>query len=182
LRPINFRDVGESLGLWLDPSPIPVGRLLRGGRFDLTATAADLGFPRTILNLRRGPDPGHLAGISCVHVAADDGAENYDAGQRPVRAWIERALSVLADPELPWPVYMHCTSGRDRTGVVVAALLLALDVPPQIVAEEYMLSDDADLAGINCAIDGILGWLASARFDRSKLRAALGADNGAGVG
>jgi protein-tyrosine phosphatase len=35
---------------------------------------------------------------------------------------------------------IHCTSGKDRTGVVVAALLKILEVPDQIIVEEYLLS------------------------------------------
>jgi protein-tyrosine phosphatase len=177
-RPVNYRDVGEALGLWFDVSPIPAGRLLRGGRFDLMTTASDLGLPGTILNLRRGPDPGHLTGIKNVHVAAEDDIENYDTRQRRVRIWLGKALSVLATPELAWPVYVHCTSGRDRTGVVIAAALLAIDVPRQVVAEEYMLSDGADPIAIDRAIDGILEWLPSTELDRTRLRAAFGSGGG----
>jgi protein-tyrosine phosphatase len=172
-QPINFRDVGEMLGLWLDPSPIPTGRLLRGGRFDVMMTAADLGAPRSILNLRRGPDPGHLEGVRHLHVPAEDDVENYDARQRRVRVWLGKALSALASPEVAGPVYVHCTSGRDRTGVVIAAALLAIDVPRAVVAEEYMLSEGADRASIELAIDGILEWLPSIEADRMRLRAAL---------
>ncbi|WP_437651342.1 tyrosine-protein phosphatase [Sorangium sp. So ce362] len=180
-QPTNYRDVGEALGLWFDVSPIPAGRLLRGGRFDLMTTASDLGSPGTILNLRRGPDPGHLTGVTYVHVAADDDVENYDTRQRRVRSWLGKALSVLATPELAWPVYVHCTSGRDRTGVVIAAALLALDVPRQIVAEEYLLSDGADSIAIERAIDGIVEWLPSAAIDRTKLRDALTSDGRRGA-
>ncbi|WP_437980171.1 tyrosine-protein phosphatase [Sorangium sp. So ce117] len=177
-RPANYRDVGEMLGLWLDVSPIPAGRLLRGGRFDVMTTSSDLGFPGTILNLRRGADPGHLTGIKVVHVAAEDDIENYDTRQRRVRSWIGKALSSLAAPALPWPVYVHCTSGRDRTGVVIAAALLAIDVPRQVVAEEYMLSDGADRIAIDRAIEGILEWLPSAEVDRARLRGALSSGGG----
>ncbi|AUX31341.1 MULTISPECIES: tyrosine-protein phosphatase [Sorangium] len=173
-RPANYRDVGEMLGLWFDVSPIPAGRLLRGGRFDLMTTAGDLGSPSTILNLRRGPDPAHLPGVRYVHVAAEDDLENYDTRQRRVRSWLGKALSVLATPDLAWPVYVHCTSGRDRTGVVIAAALLAIGVPRQVVAEEYMLSDGADPIAIDRAIDGILDWLPPTEFDPTRLRAALG--------
>ncbi|WP_437958337.1 tyrosine-protein phosphatase [Sorangium sp. So ce119] len=172
-RPANYRDVGEALGLWFDVSPIPAGRLLRGGRLDLMTTAGDLGSPGTILNLRRGPDPGHLTGVTYVHVAADDDVENYDTRQRRVRSWLGKALSVLVAPGLAWPVYVHCTSGRDRTGIVIAAALLAIDVPRQVVAEEYMLSDGADPIAIERAIDGILEWLPSAGVDVTRLRAGL---------
>jgi protein-tyrosine phosphatase len=172
-RPPNYRDVGEALGLWLDVSPVPTGMLLRGGRFDAMTTAEDLGSPRTILNLRRGPDPRHLGGVGYLHVAADDTVENYDTAERRVRAWLGKAISALVTPTLACPVYVHCTSGRDRTGVVIAAVLLALDVPRDVVAEEYMLSHGADRAAIDRAMDGILGWLPSIEADRARLRAAL---------
>ncbi len=172
-QPVNFRDVGEVLGLWLDVSPIPPCRLFRGGRFDPMTTASELGSPRTILNLRRGPDPSHLPGVTYLHVPAEDGLENYDTRQRRVRLWLGKALSALATSEVAWPVYVHCTSGRDRTGVVVAAALLSIDVPREVVAEEYMLSEGAARASIDLAIDGILEWLPSFEAHRTRLRAAL---------
>lgn len=171
-RPPNYRDVGEALGLWLDPSPIPVGRLLRGGRMDPLTTAADLGHPATILNLRRGADPRLLAGVRYLHVPATDDLENYDTQVRRVRAWLGDALSVVADPDTAWPLYVHCTSGRDRTGVVIAAALLLLDVPAPVVVEEYLLSDGARRGPIQHAVDGILKG-GSLGVDRERLRAAL---------
>lgn len=171
-RPPNFRDVGEALGLWLDPSPIPEGRLLRGGKFDTLTNLEDLGNPRTILNLRRGPDPVHLHGARIVHVPAADGLENYDTRQRQVRDWLTKALRVLASAELP--VYVHCTSGRDRTGIVVAAALVLIGVPPAIAIEEYLLSDGADLASIELAMVGILEARAGLALDERALRATLG--------
>ncbi len=135
--------------------------------------ADDLGSPRAILNLRRGPDPTHIGGVTYLHVPAEDGVENYDTRQRRVRLWLGKALSALADPKISWPVYVHCTSGRDRTGVVVAAALLSINVPREVVAEEYMLSEGAGRASIDLAIDGILEWLPSLQVDRTNLRAAL---------
>jgi protein-tyrosine phosphatase len=165
MHPVNFRDVGEALSLWLDPPPIRVGRLFRGGRFDSLARLEDLGSPRTILNLRRGGDPEHLD-VPIIHVPAPDDLENYNTRERRVSDWIRRAVSSLTAPGTLWPVYIHCTSGRDRTGVVVASVLLVLGVPATVVQEEYLLSDRADPSLIGQALDGLTSFqLASAARD-----------------
>ncbi len=39
------------------------------------------------------------------------------------------------------PHLIHCTSGKDRTGLVVAFLLLALEVPRSVVFDDYELSN-----------------------------------------
>lgn len=49
-------------------------------------------------------------------------------------------LSHLAQ-ENPEPCIVHCTAGKDRTGVLVALLYLLCNVPTSIVAEEYSLTD-----------------------------------------
>lgn len=49
-------------------------------------------------------------------------------------------LSHLAQ-ENPEPCIVHCTAGKDRTGVLVALLYLLCNVPSPIVAEEYSLTD-----------------------------------------
>jgi protein-tyrosine phosphatase len=38
------------------------------------------------------------------------------------------------------PTLVHCTAGKDRTGLTVAVLLAALGVPAPIIAEDYALS------------------------------------------
>lgn len=37
---------------------------------------------------------------------------------------------------------MHCTAGKDRTGILVALLYLLCDVPAEVIAKEYSLTDD----------------------------------------
>ncbi len=39
------------------------------------------------------------------------------------------------------PLLVHCSAGKDRTGVVIAVLLRLLGVPEQIVLEDYSLSN-----------------------------------------
>jgi protein-tyrosine phosphatase len=40
------------------------------------------------------------------------------------------------------PAVIHCTSGKDRTGLTVALLLLALGVPLETIYEDYLLTND----------------------------------------
>ena len=51
-----------------------------------------------------------------------------------------RMYRTLADPDAR-PALVHCTTGKDRTGWAVAALLLFLGVPESDVVDEYMISD-----------------------------------------
>lgn len=46
----------------------------------------------------------------------------------------------LADPA-QLPAMLHCTAGKDRTGLVVAMLLLSLGVPEETVLADYTLSN-----------------------------------------
>src|SRR5262245_5417674 len=40
------------------------------------------------------------------------------------------------------PAVLHCTAGKDRTGVAVALLLLALGVPRDVVLQDYLLTNE----------------------------------------
>ena len=41
-----------------------------------------------------------------------------------------------------YPTLIHCTQGKDRTGIVVTLLLLLLDVPIDAITYDYRLSED----------------------------------------
>ena len=53
---------------------------------------------------------------------------------------IGKIFQRLADPAQT-PALIHCTAGKDRTGLVVALLLLTLDVPEETVLADYTLSN-----------------------------------------
>jgi protein-tyrosine phosphatase len=40
------------------------------------------------------------------------------------------------------PLVFHCTAGKDRTGLAAALILLALQVPPERVMQDYLLTND----------------------------------------
>jgi protein-tyrosine phosphatase len=43
------------------------------------------------------------------------------------------------------PVLVHCAAGKDRTGLAIALLLAALDVPHETIAEDYLLTNTCDI-------------------------------------
>jgi protein-tyrosine phosphatase len=51
-----------------------------------------------------------------------------------------RALAYALDAE-NLPLVIHCTSGKDRTGFAVCALLLALGTPQERILEDYSLTN-----------------------------------------
>lgn len=50
-----------------------------------------------------------------------------------------RMFEVLLQPDA-YPVLIHCTSGKDRTGFGAAMILLALGVPRETIIEDYTLT------------------------------------------
>ena len=40
------------------------------------------------------------------------------------------------------PLLFHCTAGKDRTGFLAAAILKFLDVPDEVVIEDYLLTNE----------------------------------------
>jgi len=53
--------------------------------------------------------------------------------------YLGRLLTDFADPP-HLPAVVHCTGGKDRTGVVAAVLLEALGVPREVVLDDYELT------------------------------------------
>lgn len=152
---VNFRDVSVSLSLLADPAPIRPGQLLRGGKLDGVARWSDIDSPQTVINLRGGPDPADVP-AQRIHLPRPNTADVYRTEGRDVRRWLNAVVSAFAGAEAP--VLLHCTSGKDRTGVAVAALLSIAGVPEPLIVDEYLLSDgEVRRDWIAAALAGIRG-------------------------
>ena len=158
---LNFREVGGTP--CADGRRVRRGRLFRSATPDF-ATPTDLLFlerlgVRTVLDLRTEPerrdsplqklqvhaipvlaqvwDPGSIVAttVSPERFLADRYLEMCELGADR----IAQCFGVLADSSTS-PALIHCTAGKDRTGVLVALLLAALGVDVRGIAEDYAMS------------------------------------------
>lgn len=53
---------------------------------------------------------------------------------------VKQVFEVLANDQ-NWPVLVHCTQGKDRTGLIVMLLLFLLDVDEAAIDKDYRLSE-----------------------------------------
>jgi hypothetical protein len=147
----NARDLGGT--------PIAAGQLVACGAIyrgpplarlspDGCQVFAKLGI-RTVIDLRVESERAALPESACVQDAATivsapmpipytvTGAEYIAA--LDAKTSLAAAFAALGDPAA-YPVYIHCTWGRDRTGVLAAAILLALGATRADILQEYTLS------------------------------------------
>jgi protein-tyrosine phosphatase len=159
---LNVRDLG---GL-----PAAGGRVTRWGavvRSDSPAGLTPAGWSalrahgiRTIVDLRNDDERtthSAAAGLDTVHVPLDDlddtefwrriWDDDLDGTPRYYRPFLEHkaercaaAVAAVADAR-PGGVLVHCTIGRDRTGLVSLLLLALVGVGPADIADDYELSN-----------------------------------------
>lgn len=72
--------------------------------------------------------------------------EILTAGTTMFHTVLKHLLDTVPPPSLnqgnaPPALFMHCTTGNNRTGVFISLLLLLLSVPRSSIAKEYALSD-----------------------------------------
>jgi protein-tyrosine phosphatase len=153
----NLRDIGGY--------PAAGGRvtrwrtLLRSGSLYQAgpASAAELaGFGlSTVLDLRtfeeteRSPDPelgarrrqvGLLGEDLTVLPVSLDGLYRFVIEERG--SYVAAAVRHLCAPGA-LPALVHCSAGKDRTGLIIALVLAAIGVPDDVIAADYALSADA---------------------------------------
>ncbi len=162
----NVRDLG---GLSGTRGTVRRGRVLRSAELSALTpagarTLADLGL-RTVFDLRTGAerdespsrfdDAPELAGVRIVHVDFLGTLDDLPAG--PMEMYlhlVERSavgivevLEHLGRPDAA-PALVHCTAGKDRTGLTVALLLELLGVPRPTIVADYVASNTGLLGRI----------------------------------
>jgi protein-tyrosine phosphatase len=166
----NFRDLGGYVGH--GGRPLRWQRLFRSDHLaDLTpadrARLAPLRLARTF-DFRgvdeRAASPYHLPGATQHSLAIEPTVvqrmnEITQAGRTPTAPLVAELMHELyrslvndrADRyaelfehliESDAPAVLHCTAGKDRTGVAVALVLLALGVPRDVVRQDYLLTNE----------------------------------------
>jgi len=161
----NFRDIGGYKGI--NGRTIKWGSYFRAGRQDRMTQidldrVAEIGI-KTQIDLRRSDEirdqsRGPLENIGSRYawhpVIPNDGSEQLNnmvgdtgiSGERYLRyldfetaPWIG-IFDVMADTD-QHPLLIHCTAGKDRTGVTTALLLSILGVDRDVIEADYALSN-----------------------------------------
>lgn len=137
---------------------LPCGRLLRCGAIDF-CSFNELRRPKTIVNLRMGEECSITEslvsnGVKLLHVPAENSLEKYDTSDSKVQSWLQEVVGLFAQDDIAFPVLIHCRSGKDRTGVVVAALLSLLGVPDPLIMREFLLSEGAQESNLKKSLAG----------------------------
>jgi protein-tyrosine phosphatase len=147
----NARDLGGIL--LAGEARVATRRLFRGPPLAKLseqgcASVSELGI-RSVIDLRVESEASVLPDDSCAleqaelvaaplpvpyNVSPEDYIAVLDASES-----ITTVFNVLGD-EARYPVYFHCTWGRDRTGILAAVILLALGASPDAIMEDYLES------------------------------------------
>ena len=135
----NFRDVGETINILVDREVMNGRTLLRGGSIDSIDDLGQIHSPRTIINLRKGGNRDYESATT-HHCPAPDSVDVYNVEAGRNRKWIISVLKILAGKSVRPPFYVHCAAGKDRTGVIVAAILSAVGIEKEIITQDYDLS------------------------------------------
>lgn len=150
----NLRDLGEAVNILSGQSLMQEGKLFRGGSINDLFDESELPPVASIINLRTGKDKP-FPPKQQIHIPAIDSVENYVTSDHKVRFWLNQVLAALVYRSR-FPSLIHCTAGKDRTGVVAALILTSIGIPHDIIIQEYLLSDGVQgPSHIMMALEGI---------------------------
>ncbi|KAI9671228.1 MAG: hypothetical protein M1829_004635 [Trizodia sp. TS-e1964] len=113
--------------------------------------------------------------------AASNGPEGYKAAYRQILAQGAPAFRTILQhllppantktnpPPLPSPFLIHCTVGKDRTGVIVALVLSLCGVADEDIAREYALTEQGLAPCQDVLLTNFLSYLGSNAESQSQL-------------
>lgn len=67
---------------------------------------------------------------------------------------VKEVFDVLCEPD-NYPILVHCTQGKDRTGLSIFLVLLLLDIPETIISSDYVLSEQGLADGKSARLEEI---------------------------
>jgi protein-tyrosine phosphatase len=119
---------------------------------------------RTVIDLRVATERAIAPEAACVQEAADVvvaplpvpysvSPDDYIADLNATES-VALAFTALGD-EAAYPIYFHCTYGRDRSGVLAAIILLALGAAREDVIAEYQLTLEAGLTTYPLSLEAV---------------------------
>jgi protein-tyrosine phosphatase len=160
-------------------------RLVCDLRSDLERRAAvhDWGLSAILINLDLPNDFGSETSLgwkALVRHPTEAGARaamraSYATMPTAIRPYMPTIVAAISEGNTP--VLMHCTAGKDRTGVLVALLLLFVGVPLDAVIGDYLRSE---AFGRNLRASGSLAPALGATFgfapDQGTVDALIGVD------
>ena len=161
----NFRDIGGYLNQ--EGRKIKKGIYFRTGRQDRMSnkdlselknlqisTQIDLRKPEEILDQGRGPLEQMGAEYFNIPIIPDGGSDHLSRLVGDTGISGKRYLGYLEFGAEPWlkifeilankdslPLVLHCTAGKDRTGVSTAFLLSILGVSRKVIEADYLLTN-----------------------------------------
>ena len=191
----NFRDIGGYLNQ--DGKRVKKGLYFRAGRQDRMSdkdlsqlsdlkisTQIDLRRPDEVLEQGKGPLEAMGAKYINIAVIPKGGSDQLSrlvgdtgiSGKRYLgylefgpTSWL-RLFGILANED-NLPVVLHCTAGKDRTGVSTAFLLSVLGVSREVIEADYLLTN-LDTERQADFIESTVGYPEG--YDRERMMAVAG--------
>ena len=191
----NFRDIGGYLNQ--DGKRVKKGLYFRAGRQDRMSnkdlsqlsdlkisTQIDLRKPDEVLDQGKGPLEAMGTKYINIAVIPEGGSDQLSrlvgdtgiSGKRYLgylefgpTSWL-RLFGILANED-NLPVVLHCTAGKDRTGVSTAFLLSVLGVSREVIEADYLLTN-LDTERQADFIESTVGYPEG--YDRERMMAIAG--------